>query len=74
MFFTAFFYISVIMKLSRAAVVISVSEETKFEVDTKLINLSYLYHFGNVKKELFRKFLSSAYKQKLIKFLLCKLP
>ena len=32
----------------------SVSEETKFEVDTTSIILSYLYHFGNVNKELFR--------------------
>ena len=32
----------------------SVSEETKTEVDTTSITLSYFYHFGNVKKELFR--------------------
>ena len=30
--------------------VFSVFEETKFEVDTASIILSYLYHFGNVKK------------------------
>ena len=41
MFFTAFFYISVIMKLSRAAVVISVSEETKFEVDKFKLLISF---------------------------------
>ena len=35
-------------------VVILVSEETKFEVDTTSTILSYLYHFGNVNKELFR--------------------
>ena len=34
--------------------VFSVSEETKFEVDTTSIILSYLCHFGNVNKELFR--------------------
>ena len=38
----------------QAVVVFSVSEETKFEVDTTSIILSYLYHFGNVNKELFR--------------------
>ena len=30
------------------------SEETKFEVNTTSIILSYLYHFGNVNKQLFR--------------------
>ena len=38
----------------QAVVVVLVSEETKFEVDTTSIILSYLYHFGNVNKELFR--------------------
>ena len=38
----------------QALVVFSVSKETKFEVDTTSIILSYLYHFGNVNKELFR--------------------
>ena len=38
----------------QAVVVFSVSEETKFEVDTTSIILSYLCHFGNVNKELFR--------------------
>ena len=32
----------------------SVSEETKFKVDTTSIILCYLYHFRNVNKELFR--------------------
>ena len=31
-----------------------VSEETKFEVDTTSIILSYLYHFENVNNELLR--------------------
>ena len=39
----------------------SVSEETKFEVDTTSIILSYLYHFGNVNKKLFRYCQSPAY-------------
>ena len=34
--------------------VVLVSEETKLEVDIISIILSYLYHFGNVNKELFR--------------------
>ena len=38
----------------KAAVVFSDSEETKFELDTTSIILSYQYHSGNVKKELFR--------------------
>ena len=38
----------------QAIVVYSVSEETKFQVDTTSIILSYLYHFANVNKELFR--------------------
>ena len=38
----------------QAAVAFSVSEETKFEVDTTSIILNYLYHFRNVNKELFR--------------------
>ena len=38
----------------QALVVFSVSKKTKFEVDTASIILSYLYHFGNVNKELFR--------------------
>ena len=38
----------------QAVLVFWVSEETKFEVDTTSIILSYLYHFGNVNKELFR--------------------
>ena len=36
------------------AVAFSVSEETNFEVDTTSIILNSLYHFGNVKIELFR--------------------
>ena len=35
-------------------VVVLLSEETKFEVDTTSIILSYLYHFRNVNKELFK--------------------
>ena len=31
-----------------------VSEETKYEVNATSIILSYLYHVGNVSKELFR--------------------
>ena len=38
----------------QAVVVFLVSEETKFEVDTTSKILSYLYHFGDVNKELFR--------------------
>ena len=38
----------------QAVIFFSVSEETKFEVDTTSIILSYLYHFWNVNKELFR--------------------
>ena len=38
----------------QAIVVFSASEETKFEVDTTSIILSYLYHFGNLNKQLFR--------------------
>ena len=54
-FYDSFFYSFTIMKYeSRAVVVFSDSEKTKFEVDTTSIILSYLYHFGNVKKELFR--------------------
>ena len=34
--------------------VFSVFKETKFEVDITSIILSYLYHFGNANKELFR--------------------
>ena len=34
----------------QAVVVSSVSEETKFEVDTTSLILRYIYHFGNVKK------------------------
>ena len=37
----------------QAVAVFLVCEETKFEVDTSII-LSYLYHFWNVNKELFR--------------------
>ena len=37
-----------------AVVVFSVSEQTKFEVDNTSIILSYLCHFGDLKKELFR--------------------
>ena len=38
----------------QAVVGFFVSKETKFEVDTTSIILSYLYHFWNVNKELFR--------------------
>ena len=38
------------------AVAVLVSEETKFEVDTTSMILNYLYHFGNVNKELFRHY------------------
>ena len=38
----------------QATSVFLVSEGTKLEVDTSSIVLSYLYHFRNVKKELFR--------------------
>ena len=38
-----------------------VLEETKFEIDTTCIILSYLYHFENVNKELFRYNQSPAY-------------
>ena len=34
----------------QAVVVFSVSKETKFELDTTSMILSYLYHFGNVKR------------------------
>ena len=34
----------------QAVVIFSVSEETKFEVDTTSISLSYLYHLWNVIK------------------------
>ena len=50
---------AMVLKL-QAVVVFSVSEETKFEVDTTFIILSYLYHFGNINKELFRYCLSPA--------------
>ena len=44
-----------LVKLKAVVVVVNlVSEETKFEVDTTSIILSYLYHFCNVNKELFR--------------------
>ena len=43
-----------------AVIVFSVSEKTKFEVDTTSIILSYLYHYGNVNRELFRYYLSPA--------------
>ena len=39
---------------SESVVVFSVSGENKFEVDTTSISLSYLCHFRNVIKELFR--------------------
>ena len=35
-------------------VVFLVSAETKFELDTTYVVLSYLYHLGNIIKELFR--------------------
>ena len=54
-FYDSFFYSFAIMKYeSRAVAVFSDSEKTKFEVDTTSVILGYLYHFGNVKKELFR--------------------
>ena len=34
--------------------VFSISKETMFDVDTTSVILSYLYHFGNENKELFR--------------------
>ena len=50
-----------LVKLQVAVVVVVVvvvvnlvSEETKFEVNATFIILSYLYHVGNVNKELFR--------------------
>ena len=42
------------LKVTQAVVIFSASEETKFDVDTTSIILSYLCHFGNVNKELFR--------------------
>ena len=42
------------VKKLQAVVVFSASEETKFEADTSSIILSYLYHLGNVNKQLFR--------------------
>ena len=47
----------------QTVVVFSVSEETKFEVDTTSVTLSCLYHFGNVNKMPYdktNKFLPSA--------------
>ena len=41
-------------QLQQAVVVFSVSEESKFDVDTTSTILSYLYHFWNVNTELFR--------------------
>ena len=38
-----------------------VSKETKLEVDTTSIILIYLYHYGNVNKELFRYYESPTY-------------
>ena len=50
-----FFFSSAILNYKYEAVVIfSDSKETKFEIDTTSIILSYRYHFGNAKKELFR--------------------
>ena len=43
-----------LVKLQAVVVVVLVSEETKFEVDTTSIILSYFYHIRNVNKELFR--------------------
>ena len=40
--------------IAGVVVVNLISEETKFEVDTTSMILSYLYHFGNNNKELFR--------------------
>ena len=37
-----------------------ISKETMFDVDTTSIILSYLYHFGNENKELFRYLLISS--------------
>ena len=46
-----------LVKLQVVVVVVNlVSEETKFEVDTTSIILSYLYHFENVNEELFRDY------------------
>ena len=53
-----------------------ISEETKFHVDTTSIVLSYLYHFGNVNRELFWYYYlhhtinhaRKAHMEKLIKF------
>ena len=54
--FYGVFYSSVIMKwrIKTSCCFLSVSEETKFKVDTTSIVLSYLYHFKTVKEELFR--------------------
>ena len=47
-----------LVKLQAVVVVVLVSKETKFEVDTTSIILSYLlYHFRNVNKELFKNYL-----------------
>ena len=54
--FYGVFYSSVIMKwrIKTSCCFLSVSEETKFKVDTTSIVSSHLYHFENVKEELFR--------------------
>ena len=39
---------------SKAVIVFLVSEENKLEVDATFIIVSYLYHFGDVRKESFR--------------------
>lgn len=46
--------VTTIFRKSQAAVVFRFREKTKFETDTTSIIVSYLYHFGNIKKELFR--------------------
>ena len=40
----------ILVTLQAVVVNVLISEETKFEVDTTYIILSYLYHFGNVIK------------------------
>ena len=47
-------YRLLLLKLFSCFWVFLVSKETKFEIDTTSIILSYLYHFRNVNKELFR--------------------
>ena len=43
-----------LVKLQAVVIAVLVSQKAKFEVGTTSVILSYLYHFGNVTKELFR--------------------